>query len=414
MDLDIELLALLKCKDGGGGTSVTVEPLTVTQNGTTTAPEGKAYSPVTVNVQPPLGYLTFGNIAYLSVTAPVWDGTMYISDDAERWREWDGSRFESGSSHKIYLRGSGNKKLFNNGHSLNFEAYNSNAGGVTCDGNVELLLDAPTVARGEHPAMSNSCYACMFKDCTSLTKAPKLSAIALKLQCYYAMFQGCTSLVTAPELPATTLASNCYLSMFNGCTSLTTAPVLPASTLASQCYSSMFSGCTSLTAAPKLLATELAVSCYVNMFYGCTSLATPPALPATTLAAGCYGGMFGGCTGLITLPALPAITLAKSCYGGMFRGCTNIKLSTTNTGEYITSYRIPVSGTGTTAKNALTDMFTNTGGTFKGTPEINTTYYTSNAIPELTKITANGMHNVAQYNYAEVAIPVYAGEYQYQ
>ena len=33
-----------------GGSSVTVEPLTVTQNGTTTAPSGTAYSPVTVNV----------------------------------------------------------------------------------------------------------------------------------------------------------------------------------------------------------------------------------------------------------------------------------------------------------------------------------------------------------------------------
>ena len=33
-----------------GGSSITVEPLTVTQNGTTTAPSGKAYSPVTVNV----------------------------------------------------------------------------------------------------------------------------------------------------------------------------------------------------------------------------------------------------------------------------------------------------------------------------------------------------------------------------
>ena len=34
----------------GGGSSVTVEPLTVAQNGTTTAPSGKAYSPVTTNV----------------------------------------------------------------------------------------------------------------------------------------------------------------------------------------------------------------------------------------------------------------------------------------------------------------------------------------------------------------------------
>ena len=35
---------------GGGGSSVTVEPLTVTSNGTQTAPSGKAYSPVMVNV----------------------------------------------------------------------------------------------------------------------------------------------------------------------------------------------------------------------------------------------------------------------------------------------------------------------------------------------------------------------------
>lgn len=36
--------------ENGGGSSVTVEPLTVTSNGTQTAPSGKAYSPVTVNV----------------------------------------------------------------------------------------------------------------------------------------------------------------------------------------------------------------------------------------------------------------------------------------------------------------------------------------------------------------------------
>lgn len=45
----------LKKYRGGGGSSVTVEPLTVTQNGTQTAPSGKAYSPVTVNVPQPSG-----------------------------------------------------------------------------------------------------------------------------------------------------------------------------------------------------------------------------------------------------------------------------------------------------------------------------------------------------------------------
>lgn len=47
--LDLFDVLLLR-KFGGGGSSVTVEPLTVTSNGTQTAPSGKAYSPVTVNV----------------------------------------------------------------------------------------------------------------------------------------------------------------------------------------------------------------------------------------------------------------------------------------------------------------------------------------------------------------------------
>ena len=39
-----------KAAAGGGGGDITVESLSVTENGTTTAPSGKAYSPVVVNV----------------------------------------------------------------------------------------------------------------------------------------------------------------------------------------------------------------------------------------------------------------------------------------------------------------------------------------------------------------------------
>ena len=117
--------------------------------------------------------------------------------------------------------------------------------------------------------------------------------------------------------------------------------------------------------------------CYYNMFYGCTSLTTAPELPATTLANNCYRYMFEDCTALVSVPALPATTLANYCYQGIFGGCTSIKLSTTKTGEYQTAYRIPKSGTGSDAIDALNDMFAGTGGTFTGTPEINTTYYLS-------------------------------------
>ena len=118
--------------------------------------------------------------------------------------------------------------------------------------------------------------------------------------------------------------------------------------------------------------------CYRGMFSGCTALTQAPALPATTLATGCYYAMFHNCTGLTRAPALPATTLADSCYNSMFFGCTSLKLSATQTGEYTVAYRIPTTGTGTTATNALDYMFFITGGTFTGTPEINTTYYLSN------------------------------------
>ena len=60
----------------------------------------------------------------------------------------------------------------------------------------------------------------------------------------------------------------------------------------------------------------------------------------------------------------------------MFQGCTKIKLSSTKTGEYTQEYRISITGADTTA-SPLKDMFVSTGGTFTGTPEINTTYYLS-------------------------------------
>ena len=139
----------------------------------------------------------------------------------------------------------------------------------------------------------------------------------------------------------------------------------------------MFYGCTNLTTAPVLPATTLANTCYTDMFYGCTSLTTAPELPATTLADFCYRNMFYDCTYLMIVPELPATILKDFCYRNMFTGCTNIKLSSTQTGEYQTAYRIPTSDTGTTGSNSLLQMFTNTGGTFTGTPTINTTYYLS-------------------------------------
>ena len=300
-------------------------------------------------------YLTFSskNSFTLKTGKKTWDGTLEYFASDETWTVWNGSYWDSlsaaysGTEYVLYLRGTGNTVIT----STSQTSWELNGSDIACIGNIETLLDYATVESGQHPTMGDYCY--------------------------FRMFEGCTSLAQAPKLPATTLASNCYCDMFRDCTSLTHAPALPATTLVNGCYFGMFEGCTSLTHAPALPATTLANYCYYNMFYRCANLAHAPALPATTLVNGCYFGMFEGCTSLTHAPALPATTLAEGCYSGMFDGCTSLKLSTTKTEEYTQEYRIPFSGNVTTGTDALENMFTLTGGTFTGTPSINTTYYLS-------------------------------------
>ena len=131
-------------------------------------------------------------------------------------------------------------------------------------------------------------------------------------------------------------------------------------------------------------------NCYRYMFLGCTSLTVAPALPATTLAISCYNSMFNGCTSLTQAPALPATTLAEDCYGYMFNGCTSLKISTTQSPEYPTAWRIPSSGTISATLsgwNAL--MLKGTGGTFTSNPSINTTYYGAWTVVETYNISYN-------------------------
>ena len=137
----------------------------------------------------------------------------------------------------------------------------------------------------------------------------------------------------------------------------------------------MFNGCTALHTPPDLPATTLVGSCYVDLFRGCSNLIVPPKLPATTLTTSCYRWMFRGCSNLEKLPLLPATTLTATCYAQMFYGCSKIKMSETEEGEYVNEFPLPSSYT----SSRVTEMFTNTGGTFTGTPSASM-YYTSNEV----------------------------------
>lgn len=312
-----------------------------------------------------------------------WDGTLETSTDCITWTTWDGTTTVSSNTGKIYVRGSNNTVITGSTASETAGRWQLTGTAISISGNIEALLDYQTVAGGSmvaNPA-TRAFYGLIRKNANIIDASNlELPRTALVTGIYMTMFYSCTGLINAPALPATVIAADCYRSMFYGCSSLATAPALPATTLANDCYRQMFFNCTSLTATPTLSATTLAINCYYGMFKGCSSLTTISALPATTLANGCYEQMFHSCTSLAVLPALPAITLADGCYNNMFTSCSNIKLSTTQTGEYVNAYRIPPIGTATVGSGSLNNMFAFTGGTFTGQPYANTTYYTSNTI----------------------------------
>lgn len=313
-----------------------------------------------------------------------WDGVLEWTDGTKPWATWSSVYTTlTASNGVLYLRGTGNTHL---GSATVSGAFKLTGTDISCNGNIETLLDYETVAKGLHPSMAQSCYHYLFKGCSGLISAPAFPATTLTANCYTFAFYDCTGLTSAPVLPATTLADSCYKYMFYGCTSLVSVPDLPEATMVgNDCYAYMFYGCTALTSAPALPATTLAYNCYNEMFNGCTALTSAPALPATTLAFQCYRCMFYGCTSLTSIPALPATTLAQGCYTGMFYNCTSLKLSTTyDSTSYPYTFRIPKTGTGTSASDALDSMFTNTGGSFTGTPSINTNYYTENPLVEAT------------------------------
>ena len=266
-----------------------------------------------------------------------WDGVLEYSTDATSWSVWDGTTTLSADSGKLYLRGTGNTRMASSGTPYTIHRWVLSGTDISCNGNVEDLLDYATVAKGKHPAMAEGCF--------------------------NYLFYGCKNLISAPALPATVLSNRCYFNLFFR---------------------------TGLKVAPELPATRVSFQCYFGMFESCENLIVPPALPATTLAAECYKHMFQYCTSLTKIPKLPATRLKQDCYAYMFRGCTSMKLSTTPTVVYKRAFRIPTSGTATSATNALLSMFDNTGGTFSGTPSINTTYYLYEE-SEYTLITYDGV-----------------------
>jgi len=205
-----------------------------------------------------LPYLTFSspNSFTLNIVdnKKYWDGTLEYSTDTENWSTWDGttvlSSTQSGATKYLFVRGSNNTYITGISASSSIAHWVLTGSNISCNGNIETLLDYQTVLNGNHPTMAEDCYAHMFRACISLTTAPNLPTTTLVSSCYSCMFYGCTSLTTAPELPATALTGGCYYQMFYGCTSLTNPAKMAGGT--TQASSSL--------------------NCCFYMYYNCTSL----------------------------------------------------------------------------------------------------------------------------------------------
>lgn len=254
-----------------------------------------------------------------------WNGTLEYSTDYSSWNTWSASSIlsaaQSDSWYKLYIRGRNNTTLSGNGvSSSNWVLSGTRI--ITCSGNLGNLMNYNGTI-----TLANYAMAFLFQ------------------YSYNVYFDNIT-------LPMTSLADYCYEYMFQY-SGIIKAPDLPAPTVPNSAYYGMFyhSG---LRFAPKISATSLGDQSCRTMLSYCYSLGTLPSINATS---------FG----------------VQACYG-MFNNSNLIKMSSTQTGAYQTPYRIPTDGSGVVGTNSLQNMFQNTGGTFTGTPTINTTYYTSNTV----------------------------------
>ena len=288
---------------------------------------------------------------------PGWNGTMEYSADGRTWATWTGASAISsgtvGGRSYLALRGTGNTKV--SGAEASRWVF-SGSDPVDAIGDLDALLDYAAFAAGNEPTRIADTFSFLFEFNTLIRTAPTCNARVVADRGLYCTFRG-SPLQVAP-------------------------PRLPAASVGRAGYSSMFENCTALIKAPKTIAARaLTNNACTSMFSGCSSLKRPPQILALTLSDYALASMFGGCSNLEALPELIATSFADYACQRMFDGCAKIKMSTTMSAEYQTTYRIPSQGTATAGQfYPFFAMFNGTGGSFKGTPTVNTTYYTANEI----------------------------------
>lgn len=361
---------------GSGGGSVTVESLNVTQNGTYTAPTGKAYSPVTVNVSgggggggswvrpadwPDLSKMDVsgGDILYMTsyadeargfcsfkitctgnytVEVGTISGSTFTANSTQTYASNSDCELYYGSANGTYkvLRVTGTaitKLTLNQGSTItigSFYGYKSNQGiidivgklpsgtGLSCSSQYNLVnvkIDG-LVLSGSMSQMFYNCYSLTSLDVSGWDTA----AVTSMSQ----MFFFCVSLTSLDVSGWDTGAVTDMNSMFSSCYSLTSLDVSDWDTGAVTNMSQMFNNCTSLTS---LDVSDWDFSLVTNATYA--------------------GNIFRYCRGLrgsLTLPATMA-QIGTYCFADMrsiyewhFKATSPPALANTNAFSYMTDF----------------------------------------------------------------------------
>ena len=295
-------------------------------------------------------YLTFSSPSNFSIsrksgyTTKTWDGKIEYSTDTQSWTEWNGSTTISSADGKLYLRGTGNTVIFGTSGANYVWVFTGSQ--ISCEGNLETLLDYQTVQAGGHPSMASYCFARLFYNVSALISAPDFLGDTLSQYCFYYAFYNCRNLKKGIDLSMDIIpASGCYYMYYN---------------------------CSSLVNAPALAATQVGQNGVRNMFNGCSSLEVPPDLHFVTI--GQYGAsqMFYNCSSLKYLPSFAdGVTLGTYCYSSMLAGALP-RINRRSVSTYI--YPFVISGTASSGSTTYMFDAVSTYGEIS-TPTVGVTYY---------------------------------------
>ena len=384
----------LVLSEDGGGSSVQVEALSVTQNGTYTAPSGKAYSPVTVNVGgveptpwerpsdwPDLSKMDVSgdNILYMTsyadeargfcsfritctgnytVEVGHISGTTYVTESSQSFASAAYCDLYYGSSNGTYkvLRVTGTDitrlTFSTSARSIgNFNGYACNQGIVdvvgklssctyiSCSSQYNLINMAI-----DGIALSGTGASSVFYSCFSLTSLDVSGWDTSAATSMASMFDSCFSLTSLDVSGWDTSAVKNMSNMFNACRSLTSLDVSGWDTSAVTSMSTMFSGCYSLTSLDASEWDTSAVTNMASMFSGCYSLTSLGVSGWDTSAVTSMNSLFYICYSLTSLDVSGWDTSAVTNMSSMFNSCTSLT-------------SLDVSGWDTSAVTSMASMF---------------------------------------------------------